>query len=132
VLAGKNALVSEIVLALRSRGIPAQVVTRQSPIRITEPSVKVLTMHSAKGLDFPHVYLVGLTSDGIPGGDLGTREDTSAETRSEVIEMQRRLLYTAMIRAGQSLTMTTITGLEHPLLADLDERFCHRERVMPS
>jgi superfamily I DNA/RNA helicase len=54
-------------------------------------------MHSAKGLDFRHVYLVGLTTDGLPGRrvDDSTTDDESTATQ----EMQRRLLYTAMVRA---------------------------------
>ncbi|MGH2486709.1 MAG: 3'-5' exonuclease, partial [Ktedonobacterales bacterium] len=114
---------------LGERHVSAQAVSRQSPIRITEPSVKVLTMHGAKGLDFPHVYLVGLTNEGVPGERFATGDGISDETRREVLETQRRLLYTAMIRAGKTLTMTTTTGMEHPLLADLDEQLCQREHV---
>lgn len=126
VLAGTKNRVNEFVRALEDQRVPTQVVSRQSPIRITEPSVKVLTMHSAKGLDFPHVYLVGLTNDGVPTGGFSRQSDEKAEAESDVVETQRRLLYTAMIRAGKTLTMTTIAGREHVLLADLDERLYQR------
>jgi superfamily I DNA/RNA helicase len=76
------------------------------------------------------VYLVGLTSDGVPSGNYGRRDSEIGGTQSDVVEMQRRLLYTAMIRAGQKLTMTTTEGMEHPLLADLDERLCQLERAI--
>lgn len=129
ILSGTNAKTRELAQALRDAGVAAQLqdVSSQGRIRITHPSVKVLTMHSAKGLDFPHVYVVGLTREGIPGAR--TRSDVS-ETQQETLEMQRRLLYTSMIRAGQTLIMTTTAGNEHPLLADLPSEVCRRETFL--
>ncbi|MGH2486842.1 MAG: 3'-5' exonuclease, partial [Ktedonobacterales bacterium] len=67
VLCGKRSQMKEMASALREAGISVET---QGQIHLTQPSVKVLTMHSAKGLDFPHVYLIGLTDDGIPGMSL--------------------------------------------------------------
>lgn len=75
------------------------------------PGVKLLTMHGAKGLDFLHVYMVDVTTNGLP-------MDYVRDAESYAI--QRRLLYTAMIRAGQTLTISTVRGRQHKLVQELD------------
>lgn len=128
VLCGTRKDKEEMGLALDVAGIPAEVQGKsgQNSIHITQPSVKVLTMHSAKGLDFPHVYLVGLTNNGLPGA----RHDfPGADPYSYGLEQQRRLLYTSMIRAGQTLVMTTVAGDEHVLLADMPSGLYRDERI---
>lgn len=60
--------------------------------------VSLMTMHSAKGLEFPNVYVVGMEEGVFPGG--------RASGESEEMEEERRLCYVAMTRARQHLTMT--------------------------
>ncbi len=129
ILYGKKLLGETLLQTLRSAGIATEALISktQRRINITHPSIKLLTMHSAKGLDFPHIYLVGLTSDGIPGWSKGATIEGVEQSR---IEMQRRLLYTSMIRAGQTLTMTTITEQEHVLLADVSDEFCWHDLII--
>ena len=62
-------------------------------------SVSLMTMHSAKGLEFPAVYVVGMEEGIFPGG--------RAAAESEEMEEERRLCYVAMTRARDRLTMTT-------------------------
>ena len=62
-------------------------------------SVSLMTMHSAKGLEFPSVYVVGMEEGIFPGG--------RAAGESEEMEEERRLCYVAMTRARERLTMTT-------------------------
>lgn len=61
--------------------------------------VSLMTMHSAKGLEFPNVYVVGMEEGIFPSG--------RASGESEEIEEERRLCYVAMTRARERLTMTT-------------------------
>ena len=61
--------------------------------------VSLMTMHSAKGLEFPDVYVVGMEEGVFPSG--------RAAGESEEMEEERRLCYVAMTRARERLTMTT-------------------------
>ena len=61
--------------------------------------VSLMTMHSAKGLEFPTVFVVGMEEGVFPGG--------RAAGDSEEMEEERRLCYVAMTRARERLVMTT-------------------------
>ena len=61
-------------------------------------AVTLMTMHSAKGLEFPYVYVVGLEEGIFPG--------VRAKGESEEMEEERRLCYVAMTRAKEKLTLT--------------------------
>ncbi|MGH1386576.1 ATP-dependent helicase [Kordia sp.] len=60
--------------------------------------VALMTIHLAKGLEFPHVYIVGMEEDLFPSG-------MSMSTRSE-LEEERRLFYVALTRAEQQAYLT--------------------------
>jgi len=62
-----------------------------------ENKVSLMTFHSAKGLEFPACFLVGV-EDGIIPHDKSMQETG--------IEEERRLMYVAMTRAMQHLTMS--------------------------
>jgi len=66
----------------------------------TSDYVVLMTLHSAKGLEFPHVYLAGL-EDGIFPSYMTITADGSDE-----IEEERRLCYVGITRAREELTMT--------------------------
>ena len=62
-----------------------------------DDAVVMMTMHSAKGLEFPHVFLVGFEDGLFPGmRAIGDREE---------MEEERRLCYVAITRAKTSLTI---------------------------
>nr|WP_326185756.1 UvrD-helicase domain-containing protein [uncultured Oscillibacter sp.] len=60
--------------------------------------VTMMTIHSAKGLEFPAVYVVGMEEGIFPG--------SSAQYDEEELEEERRLCYVAMTRAKEKLTLT--------------------------
>ncbi|NND11427.1 MAG: UvrD-helicase domain-containing protein, partial [Flavobacteriaceae bacterium] len=60
--------------------------------------VALMTIHLAKGLEFPYVYIVGLEEDLFPSA-------MSMNTRSE-LEEERRLFYVALTRAEKQAYLT--------------------------
>ena len=60
--------------------------------------VTMMTIHSAKGLEFPVVYVVGMEEGIFPG--------TASMYDEEELEEERRLCYVAMTRAREKLVMT--------------------------
>ena len=63
-----------------------------------DDAIVMMTMHSAKGLEFPHVFLVGMEDGLFPGmRAIGDRDE---------MEEERRLCYVAITRAKRTLTIT--------------------------
>ena len=84
---------SRVIAALRYR------IATRMPLRISEdeePRVKIMTLHSAKGLEANNVVIAGVADQFMPG----------KETASQVIAEQRRLLYVAVTRARDSLIIS--------------------------
>ena len=64
----------------------------------TDKKVSLMTIHLAKGLEFSHVYIVGLEEDLFPSA-------LSSTTRTD-LEEERRLFYVALTRAKRQVTIT--------------------------
>ncbi len=87
--------------------------------------VTLMTIHSAKGLEFPHLYIAGLEEGLFPS-------NMSMETPEE-IEEERRLFYVALTRAEESATLywaqsrfkwgTPENKVPSRFLAELDEQY---------
>jgi superfamily I DNA/RNA helicase len=81
-----------LVEALTRKGVPFQWPQgKRNAYSPTHDSVKLITMHSSKGLEFPFVCIPGV---GAPGKD------------DEDVQDEARLLYVAMTRATTELVMT--------------------------
>ncbi len=90
-----------------------------------EDRVALMTIHLAKGLEFPYVYIVGMEENLFPSG-------MSMNTRSE-LEEERRLFYVALTRAEKQAYLTytqnryrwgeLIDAEPSRFLEEIDERY---------
>ena len=68
------------------------------------PTVKLMTVHQAKGLEFPYVFVVGLSEGVFPS------MRTIREYKKNGEEEERRLMYVAVTRAQRALFLTESEG----------------------
>jgi DNA helicase-2/ATP-dependent DNA helicase PcrA len=66
--------------------------------------VKLMTIHTSKGLEFPYVFLCGFTEGVLPSAM------SIKERRAKAIEEERRLTYVAITRAEKAFYMTDSEG----------------------
>ncbi len=106
--------VSEHIQALQNYGIALS----YTPSIAKSSGVLLMTAHSAKGLEFDHVFLVGaadghwggrVTRDAITLPDLIKLETTGESKEEAGTEDERRLFYVAMTRARKGLTISYAT-----------------------
>lgn len=70
-------------------------------------SVKLMTIHQAKGLEFPYVFVVGLSEGIFPS------HRTIRERKRNGLEEERRLMYVAITRAERALFLTESEGFNY-------------------
>jgi len=79
-------------------------------------AVQLMTVHGAKGLEFPHVFLLRVNSRAFPATNRSPLFEFPAQLMKEElpqgdfhIQEERRLFYVALTRAEERLTITTVT-----------------------
>lgn len=75
---------------------------------ILEDKIKVLTIHSAKGLEFPVIFITGLHNGVLPNHV----KSVDDEEAGIALERERTLLYVAMTRAAEALYL--VSSKENP------------------
>lgn len=63
-----------------------------------QPKVTLMTVHAAKGLEFKHIFIVGVEEDLFPSA--------MSQSSMDEVEEERRLLYVAITRAKETCTIT--------------------------
>ena len=69
-----------------------------------DSAVKLMTVHQAKGLEFPYVFICGLTEGVFPS------HRAIRERKESALEEERRLMYVAITRAEKGLFLTESEG----------------------
>jgi DNA polymerase III epsilon subunit family exonuclease len=88
-------------------------------------AVSLLTYHSAKGLEFDKVILMGMENKNMPGFHALRKDSDDDRPIPKKLEEQRRLFYVGMTRAKTELVLTAVKnrgGWEHessPFLKDI-------------
>ncbi|BDG59502.1 type II toxin-antitoxin system RelE family toxin [Caldinitratiruptor microaerophilus] len=108
------------------RGVPLPTGLREAARYMTgndldleAPEVKVMTLHSAKGLEFPIVAVLGLRDGTIPR----VPPDLSAEEVEEETQAFRRLLFVGLTRAMRALLVCYPVSRPSPFVAELDPAY---------
>ena len=69
-------------------------------------AVTLITIHSCKGLEFPHVHIVGMEDGLLPH----SRSKDEYARGEKTLDEERRLFYVAMTRAMQTLSISYCSG----------------------
>jgi ATP-dependent DNA helicase Rep len=80
-----------------SRLVLRDLMEQQEEENASEDSVQLMTLHASKGLEFPHVYIIGMEERLLPH---------RASIDDGNIEEERRLAYVGITRARETLSMT--------------------------
>ncbi|MGH9699001.1 MAG: PD-(D/E)XK nuclease family protein, partial [Candidatus Acidiferrales bacterium] len=84
---------------------------------LADDAVQLMTVHAAKGLEFPHVFILRLCKSDFPSGTRKVIFEFPPELMKEEkpagdfqIQEERRLFYVALTRARQRLTLSTVVN----------------------
>jgi len=108
-----------IAAELTQRGIEANF-TRGIELNLSRPGVKVLTLNSAKGLEFPIVALAGFSDS---GWYASVPTNVAEDEREEFLAKDRRTLFVGMTRAMRALLVVVPEQTRSPLLQGFDATY---------
>ena len=114
VLCPTNKSCKDIVKKLGDLGLSAKQM-KKDDVEISSDGIKVMTIHTAKGLQFPIVAVVGLEEGKLPFTDVDNpeqREDT---------DRWRRVFFVACSRAMRRLLVVADKARPSPFVADFDK-----------
>jgi superfamily I DNA/RNA helicase len=115
VLARLNDDVSKLQNRLAIKSIPS-VHFRDNHFQMFENEVKVITINSAKGLEFPVVIILGVNEGALPR-DLSRDDPDDLEMN---MRKERQLLYVGMTRAAERLYITCTKTNSSRFLRDVN------------
>lgn len=113
ILVRNNRLAERVNAYLAARDVPVNVVKGQN-LDLTARHAKVMTIHSAKGLEFPIVAIPFLNQNELPRS-----LDPNAADYQENLQEERRLFYVACTRAMRYLFVTYDLARPSPFVQEL-------------
>ncbi|MDU0205809.1 ATP-dependent helicase [Paenibacillus sp. PFR10] len=113
ILCRKKASLARFHRQLPLLGVPTEYVEKDKG-SVTQPGAKLLSLHSAKGLEFDAVYVFRMREKTVP------LYDQLEDLDDEVLATERRLLYVAMTRAKTALTLT-YSGKRSRFIEEMDD-----------
>jgi superfamily I DNA/RNA helicase/mRNA-degrading endonuclease RelE of RelBE toxin-antitoxin system len=108
-----------IAAELSQQGIEATFMSGQE-LNLARPGVKVLTLNSAKGLEFPIVALSGFINS---GWYTNGPAHSGVEEQEEFLAINRRIMFVGMTRAMRALLVTIPAQAKSPLLQSFDATY---------
>ncbi len=117
VLVPRNAIGRELAEAITEAGLPARFFEGRA-LELRADAVKVLTLHSAKGLEFPIVVVAGFHEGAYPVPE----KYVAPEVFAERMRHERRLLYVGLTRAMRGLMLIVPRGCRHEALTAFETR----------
>lgn len=124
IIAPFRSVLSDYVEALQHVGIHPQILKEEEGADVVSPGVKLVTFHSAKGLEFDHVAVTCLKDGQVP-----TRppRGASEDDIEEHLATERRKVYVAMTRARLTLALFAVGPKSlSPFVAELDATLYQR------
>ncbi|WP_287157670.1 3'-5' exonuclease [Chloroflexus sp.] len=125
VLCHSKQVAQQICDQLQQLGMPAEFMEKRQ-IDLRKPVVKVLTIHSAKGLEFPFVAVMRLAQDHLPHN----YDHLPAEERDAMIAQERRLFYVGCSRAMRALLVCADADQPSSFVLELPTTLWQREGEM--
>ena len=102
VVAKEKRIIESVCQGLESGGIPSEIL-QSAEANFESDKVKLVTMHSIKGLEFKVIFLIDLNDGVIPNTRLYNFDE------EETMESEdRKLLYVGMTRANELLYMSSV------------------------
>lgn len=118
----KNQL-KQLQAMLTRKGVACSYFTDKD-VRFDSDSVKLITPHSIKGLEFPVVFIVGLNEKVIP-----YLPDADEEGKHDDEIKERKLFYVGMTRATESLYLSS-SAHHSRFISDIDPTFLRTDSNM--
>ncbi|MGO1372343.1 MAG: 3'-5' exonuclease [Senegalia sp. (in: firmicutes)] len=100
IISRRSDILKEIRNKLFKLGVNANVLDKMKP-NFDQESVKLITMHSIKGLEFKVIFLVGANEKVIP-----YFQSEDDKNNNDILALERRLFYVGMTRAKKKLYIT--------------------------
>lgn len=113
-----------VASSLEDEGVPAQFFSGKD-LDLNADVIKVLTLHSAKGLEFPIVVVCGFE----PGTYSNQSDFEDYDVFLERMRNERRLLYVGLSRAMRGLMVIKSNNCTHKALEDLKPEHWHVENL---